>query len=216
VQYTVRDWRSRNRIKTPNGVFWLTVPVKGKGAREGLIRDVRIENEQQWQRKHLKSLESFYKKAKYFCEIVEMRKEVYRTRYEFLIDLDMEFIVEVYRYFSLQTRIMFSSEIPSTGNRDEKLLSICKYLDATHYLSGNAAKDYLRESIFEAIGIRVEWHNYSHPYYNQLWVTKHGFISHLSTLDLLFNHGRESLEILLGKKVILRPEGMKSQHANEV
>jgi hypothetical protein len=216
VQYTVRDWRSRNRIKTANGVFMLTVPVKARGARESLIRDVKVDNGQQWQRNHLKSLESFYKKAKCFADINEMINDVYRKSHEFLIDLDMDFIFRIHRYFSLNTKVIFSSEIPCTGEKDEKLLSICKYLKATHYLSGNAAKDYLIESIFIGEGINVEWHNYQHPYYNQLWVPKHGFVSHLSILDLLFNHGSESLEILLGKKVILPPQGIEIRHANDV
>jgi hypothetical protein len=215
VQYTVRDWRSRNRIKTPNGVLWLTVPVKAKGARQSLIRDVEIENGQQWQRKHLKSLESYYKKAKYFADINEMINDIYRKSYEFLIDLDMDFIFKVYRYCSLNTKIVFSSEIPSTGNKDDKLLSICKYLNATLYLSGNAARGYLRESIFVGEGINVEWQEYQHPYYNQLWLQEQGFISHLSIIDLLFNHGPDTLAILTGKKAIHQPQEILVRHSED-
>lgn len=214
VQYTIRDWRSRNRIKTPNGVFWLTVPVKARGARESLIKDIEVDNGQQWQQKHLKSLESFYKKAKFFADIYEIISDVYRKSYEFLIDLDMDFTLKVYQYFSLNAKIVFSSEIPVAGNKDEKLLSICKYFNATHYLSGNAAKGYLRESIFIAEGINVEWHNYQHPYYSQLWLQEQGFISHLSIIDLLFNHGPDALAILTGEKIIPKPEGMVIRHAD--
>jgi hypothetical protein len=216
VQYTIRDWRSRNRVKTPDGILWLTVPIKAKGIREKLINDVEIDTTQQWQKNHLKSLESFYKKTKYFDEIINVVSEVYKKNYNFLIDIDMDIILKIYHYFYLKTKICFSSDILSTGKKDEKLLSICKHLNATHYLSGNAAQEYLREPIFLTEGITVEWHNYRHPYYNQLWLKEQGFISHLSIVDLLFNHGPDSLAILTNQKVIPAPEGIKIRRADEV
>jgi len=215
VQYTIRDWRSRNRIKTPQGVIWLTVPVKSKKAREKLIKDVEIDNSHKWQEKHLKSLESFYKKGKFFDNVMSWIVDTYQKPFKFLIDLDMEIIFKVTQYLGIKSRILFSSEIPSEGTKDERLLSICKTLNATHYLSGNAAKAYLREEIFEKEGIKVEWHNYKHPYYNQLWLKQQGFISHLSIIDLLFNHGPESLDIITGKKRIPVPEGITIRHADE-
>jgi|Deesub1362A_J573_1020465.scaffolds.fasta_scaffold00522_19 hypothetical protein len=216
VQYTVRDWRNRNRIKTPNGVIWLTVPVESRGAREKLIKDVEIDNTQKWQERHLKSLESFYKRAKYFDEVMALIADLFKKTYRFLIDVDMDFIMKVRDYLSIDTKILFSSEIPSRGKKDEKLLSICKFLNSTCYLSGNTAKNYLRESIFAAEGIKVEWHDYQHPYYNQLWQKEQGFISHLSIIDLLFNHGPYSLAILTGEKVIPKPNDIVVRHAHEV
>lgn len=216
VQYTVRDWRSRNRIKAPNGVMWLTVPVRSKNSRDKQIKEIEIDNQQHWQEKHLRSIEFSYGRARYFKEVIELILDIYRKKYEFLIHVDMDFIFQVCEYLSIDTRIIYSSEIPSTCQKDEKLLSICKFLNATHYLSGNAAKDYLRESTFESDGITLEWHSYQHPYYDQHWVAKTGFISHLSILDLLFNHGPESLDILLGKKVIPSPQGAKIRYANEI
>lgn len=216
VQYTVRDWRSRNRIKTPHSVIWLTVPVRAKRAREKLIKDVEVFKTQQWQKKHLKSLESFYRRAKYFEEIVQLINDVYKKNYTFLIDVDMDFILKARKYLSINAEIIFSSEILSTGGKDEKLLSICKSLNSTHYLSGNAAKAYLTESVFKDEGITVEWHDYRHPYYNQLWQQEQGFISHLSIIDLLFNHGPDSIDILTDKKIIPRPEGSQVRQADEI
>ncbi len=216
VQYTIRDWRSRNRIKTSEGVLWLSIPVKAKGVRNKLIKDVEIDNTQPWQQKHLKSLESFYKKAQYYEEILDLFSDIYQKKYEFLIDVDMDFITKAKHYLSLKSNIVLSSEIPSVGNRDEKLLSICKYLNATHYLSGNAAKEYLREQIFTHEGIMVQWHDYRHPYYHQCWLKEQGFISHLSIIDLLFNYSHDSLSILTGQKVIPKPEGIRFRNANEV
>ncbi|MBI5638832.1 MAG: WbqC family protein [Nitrospirae bacterium] len=216
VQYTVRDWRSRNRIKSPNGILWLTVPVQARGARSRMIKDIATDDTQQWQEKHLKSLETSYRKAKYFHEIFDIISGTYQKKINFLIDIDMELIMKINHYLSLETKLVFSSEISSEGTKDVKLLSICKALNATIYLSGNAAKEYLRESIFVAEGIKVNWHDYEHPFYNQLWVKEHGFISHLSLIDLVFNHGPESLAILTGQKMIKKPEGIVTGHADKV
>ena len=216
VQYTVRDWRSRNRIKTPDGVLWLTVPVHSKGHRGSLIKDIKVDYTQLWQRKYIKTLESFYKRAKFFEEIVELAHSIYRKHYTFLIDIDMDFILKIKEYLSLMTTIVFSSNLPSSGGKDEKLLSICKYLNATQYMSGNTAKEYLRETIFSEEGITVEWHNYVHPFYRQLWLKEQEFISHLSVIDLLFNHGPDSRAILTGRKVIEKPEGIRIRHADNV
>ena len=216
VQYTPRDWRSRNRIKTADGILWLTVPVRAKGVRDKLIKDVEIDNEQNWQRTHLKSLKTFYRKSKYFDEIISTVIDIYEKRYRFLTDVDMDFILKVRDYMSIPTNLIFSSSLNSTGERDKKLLSICKSLDTTHYLSGNAAQNYLREDIFADDGVVVEWQNYQNPYYSQLWLKHHGFISHLSVIDLLFNHGKDSLDIILGKKLIPQPEDIKVRQANEI
>ncbi len=216
VQYTVDDWRNRNRIKTSQGVTWLTVPVRKKGVIKKLIKDVEIDNSHKWQKKHLKTIEMNYKRAPYYTDISELIFSIYRKKnIHYLIDLDTELIYKICEYLGLHRSIILSSNLKSEGKKDERVLSICKLLHATHYLSGNAAKDYLREEIFEADGVTVEWHNYNHPYYNQLWMKEQGFISHLSVIDLLFNHGPESLDILTGKKVIPEPPGIKVRHADE-
>jgi WbqC-like protein family len=216
VQYTVRDWRSRNRVKTPNGVTWMTVPVVSKAAREKQIREVEIDNGHPWQRNHFRTLETFYRKASYCGEILEIIRPMYERPYKFLIDVDLDFILDVRKYLQVGTEIVRSSDVPSTGAKDEKLLSLCRYFRATHYLSGNAAQGYLSEEKFLREGIRVEWHNYRHPRYTQLWTKQLGFISHLSVLDLLLNHGRESLSILSGNTIISVPSDLQVRSADEL
>jgi hypothetical protein len=206
VQYTKRDWRSRNRIKTTDGVIWLTVPVRAKGSRDKRIKDIEIDNAQDWARKHIRSIATFYKSARFYGEVMPVIERIYKKEFKYLIDLDLALTFEICQFLSLEREIVFSSKLGTESSKDDKLLSICMRLGGTHYLSGNAAKGYLRERIFEEDRISVEWHNYVHPYYRQLWVEKVGFVSHLSAIDLLLNHGRESLEILTGKKVI-KPEG---------
>jgi hypothetical protein len=214
VQYTTRDWRSRNRIKTPNGAMWLTVPVESKGARRKLIKDVKIDKTQKWQRMHMQNIQNFYKKAWHYDSVMEMARPLYSKDYIFLIDLLMDCIDAFRHYLELDKQVMFSSDIPSVTKKDEKLLAICKYLEATHYLTGNAAEGYLRESIFNEENIEVEWHNYKHPFYNQLWIQNNGFISHLSIVDLLLNHGPDSLAILTLEKSISKPADIVIRHAN--
>ena len=216
VQYTKRDWRSRNRIRTTDGVTWLTVPVRAKGSRKRLIKDIEIDNTQDWARKHIKSLMTFYKNARFYGEFMPVMERIYCKRFKYLIDLDLALASEICQFLSLERQIVFSSEFESEAKKDEKLLSICMHLGGTHYLSGNAAKGYLRERIFEEKRISVEWHNYAHPYYRQLWVRKVGFVSHLSVIDLLLNHGRESLYIVTGKQVIKPEEGINVIHADEL
>jgi hypothetical protein len=216
VQYTTRDWRSRNRIKTKDGMMWLSVPVKSKGVRLKKIRDVEIENSQKWNMHHLKSLKTFYRRALYYDEIMEICNSLYSRAFKYLIDLDMEFIMRFYEYLSMRTKVVFSSDVPWSGWKDERLLSICRHLGATHYMSGDAAKDYLRDRIFIAEGIVVEWHNYQHPFYKQVWLEEQGFISHLSVVDLLFNHGRESLDILTSTKIVENSRNIKARDASEI
>lgn len=216
VQYTVRDWRSRNRVKTPNGVTWLTVPVVSKAAREKMISEVEIDNGRPWQKNHLRTIESFYRKATCFGEILDLIRPFYERSYNYLVDVDLDIIFAVRDYLRIDTEVVRSSGVPSTGTKDEKLMSLCRYFGATHYLSGNAAQGYLREEMFLRDGIEVEWHNYRHPTYSQLWTKQQGFVSHLSVLDILFNHGKESLPILTGNKIVSVPPGLPVRSADEV
>ncbi len=216
VQYTVRDWRSRNRIKKPDGVLWLTVPIQSKGSREKLIKDVEVDSAQKWQRNHSKNLQSFYSKTPFFEQTMEMIGDLYEKSFQFLLDVDMDFISKVSHFLGIKAEVCFSSSLPSDGVKDEKLLSICKHLQATHYLSGNAARDYLREPLFNAEGISVEWHNYQHPVYHQRWLKEQGFISHLSIVDLLFNHGHDALDILSANKKVALPEGTQVRTADAI
>lgn len=215
VQYTVRDWRSRNRIKTPAGALWLSVPVMAKGNRRKTIKDVRIDNTLSWQKKHMESLMSFYKRSRYYSEIIDLMRNVYEKPYTFLIDVDMDIIKIISRYLALPSEVIFASDVPSSGEKDKRLLSICSALGATQYLSGNAAQGYLREPLFREAGIHIEWHNFQHPYYHQLWLKEQGFISHLSIVDLLFAHGPDSHDILEGHIIIERPQGVTIRHADD-
>ena len=211
VQWTTRDWRNRNRIRTAQGWSWLTVPVKlEKAYFEYSIKDVEIDNSHNWQEKHLGTLRTWYKKAPYFDEAYPLFDGILSKKPKFVIDLNYDLIFAICDYIELkETKFLFSQEmnISKEVKKTEKLLSIVEQIEGiTTYISGLSAKAYLEESKFEAKGIKVEWHNYSHPYYKQNTWGSDIFIPYLSIVDLLFNHGKESLEILSGSKIIEKPK----------
>lgn len=190
VQYTDRDWRNRNRIKTANGPCWLTVPVhKSRGM---TIRDVQISNIYGWVGKHLKSFDRAYAKAPYFVEIMGLLVDVLSQKWERLFELDIALIHAIMGYVGIMTPTIFASQIGGKGfGRTERLVHICNKLNPSEYLSGASAKNYLDKSLFG--NTEVKWHEYNHPEYRQQWGD---FMSHMSIMDLLFNYGPSSLSII--------------------
>ena len=220
VQWTIRDWRNRNRVRTPQGWSWLSVPTSlEKPYFEYVIKDVKIDNSQNWQRKHLGTLRSGYQKAPYFAEVYPLLENILGKKHEFVVDLNYELIFGICNYIGLgKTRFLFSQEmnISGEGKKTEKITGIIEAIGGvTAYLSGPAAKLYLDGSKFEEIGVEVAWHEYHHPYYRQNTWRSNIFISYLSVVDLLFNHGKESLGILSGTKIIEKPEGIQVVSADD-
>jgi len=198
VQYDKHGWRNRNRIKTAQGVQWLTIPVLIKKQDNPLIKEVLINNKVDWRRTHLKSIKQSYSRAPFFDTYFEIFEEIYSKEWKFLIDIDMAFISALMEKLGLTTEIRFSSSLGITGKGTQRLVDICLHLGASEYLTGDAAEDYLDESLFRLNGIELQYHHYQHPVYNQLYGE---FIPYLSVIDLLFNHGEESLDILTHKKL---------------
>ena len=194
VQYDKNGWRNRNRIKTPQGPQWLTVPVLTKGRNFPLNREVEINNTSPWQTKHLKSIVQHYGKAPFFDQSIGPVEGILERRWTFLMDLVMAFKDMLMKQLGLNRKIYFSSalKVPKLG-KTERLIEICRHFGADTFLEGDAGKDYIDEALFAKMRIRLEYHSYRHPVYSQL----HGeFVPYLSVIDLLFNHGGESLEIL--------------------
>lgn len=188
VQFTKNDWRNRNRIKTPKGIEWISVPVGQNINRR--ICDVTLPN-RGWQGKHWKTLQANYRRAPFFAEVAEVIEPLYKSHsYGGLSELNGVFIEAICRYLNISTKISHSWDYSLTEGRVERLVDICIKAGATHYISGPAAKNYLDESAFSSHGISVLWFDYSnYPEYPQLWgAFEHG----VSILDLLFNCGRNS------------------------
>ena len=188
VQFTKNDWRNRNKIKTPRGVEWISVPVGQNIGRR--ICDVTLPS-RGWQEKHWKTLEANYRRAPFFKEVAKVIEPLYRGRsYAGLSELNSVLIEAICRYLNIQTKLSHSWDYSMAEGRVERLIDICIKAGATHYISGPAAKDYLDESAFSSHGIRISWFDYSgYPEYPQLW----GAFEHrVCILDLLFNCGHSS------------------------
>jgi WbqC-like protein family len=216
VKYTERDWRNRNRIKTPDGVLWLTVPVVTKGLDGQKINEARIEKSKKWQLKHLKTIETFYRKANHFEVYFEELKHFFKRDYEFLCPFVVDLTFWITEKLGLDRKTVMSSELNvGCESKQDRLVNILKALDSNHFYEGKMGKGYIDTGLFVANGITVEFQDYDHPFYNQLWQEKLGYVSHLSILDLLFNHGPESLNILTGKISIRNENGTSVRHADE-
>lgn len=190
VQFTKRDWRNRNQIKTPQGPQWLTVPVLSKGKYDQKIKDTLLDG-QEWRAAHWKSLELNYRRAKHFEEVASWVKPLYLTADEtHLSELNLNFIRGINAYLGIPTHIANSSDYVLADDRNERLLSICTQVDGDEYVSGPSAKDYLDEAVFAAAGVKVTWFDYSgYSEYTQQWGE---FTHYVSILDLLFNCGKDA------------------------
>jgi hypothetical protein len=193
VQYTRRDWRNRNKVRVSEGWVWLTVPVQQKSRFAQSLLETRIDNSLSWRRKHLETLRQHYGKAPFFEKYFPRCQQIYEKDWEFLFDLCLETIQFLKEEIGIETPLLRSSEMKTSGAKTERLISSCRELGATHYLSGESASDYISEEDFSGQGIGLEYQNYEHPVYPQRYP---GFVPHLSAIDLLFNCGEQSLGIL--------------------
>ena len=187
VQYTRRDWRNRNQIKTATGLRWLTIPVEVKGKYLQKICDTRV-SDPAWARSHWSALSHEYAKAKYFREYRNVLEPLYlECAEESLSRVNYRFITAICGLLGIKTRISWSMDYPLAEGKNERLIALCKAVGANHYVSGPSASSYLDESLFSAAGIRLSLMDYSgYPAYRQL----HEPFEHAVTiLDLLFNEG---------------------------
>lgn len=194
VDYDRESWRNRNRIRTQPGSCWLTVPVQSKGKHGQKIMGVQIDNRHNWRKKHLKSLHHYYHNASYFKMLMPFFEKVYAREWNLLQELDMSIILFFKEYFGIPTKLVYASDLHGQGQKTERLVSLCRELQATTYISANGARDYLQVEQFDKAHIKVEFQNYKHPTYPQQY---DGFVSHLSVVDLVFNCGKRSFDILM-------------------
>lgn len=191
VQYEKNGYHNRNKIRTNEGWSWLTVPVK---ARFGMrLLDVPIDNQIKWSQKHKKTIETNYSKSLFFNDYWFSFKTIYDKKYDLLIDLNMEIIKYLLAQFKIPTRYTFSSTLNISESGSDKILKICKVLGANTYLSGPFGKQYLKEKDFVENKIMIKYQNFQHPVYRQ---SKKPFVSNMAAIDLLFNEGNNSENIL--------------------
>lgn len=195
VQYTRRDWRNRNLIKTANGPLWLTIPVEVKGRFDQRICDVTIADGG-WTQKHFESFQHHYARAPHFRILRDWLGELYAACRDerYLSRVNAHFLRALCDYLQIRTRITWSSDYSPPPERSARLLAICRELRATVYLSGPAAQAYLDVAAFAQHGIRVAWMDYSqYPEYPQLHPPfQHG----VSVLDLILMMGPNAARYL--------------------
>jgi len=195
VQYTKNDWRNRNKIKTPNGTEWITVPVSATS--ESLICEVGFQSAQ-WSTKHFKTLTALYSKAPYFKKYKEFFEYIYLERkWGTLSELNQYLITKIsHEFLGIKTQFTQSSEYNLEGKKLDRLLSLLKAANASSYLSGPAAMDYIDSSTFENNEIELLYKQYSdYKEYDQFHPP---FNHYVSILDLLFHAGPDSAYFIWG------------------
>jgi hypothetical protein len=194
VQYTRRDWRNRNIIKSPSGLLWLTIPVEVKGRYSQAIKDT-IVSDRQWNKSHWKTIVHCYSKAPCFEQNKETLEELYLGTNETHLSLiNYRFLTAINRLLGITTPITWSMDYKLKGDRTERLLGLCEQAGATEYLSGPTAKAYLDEEQFMRRGITVKYMDYSaYPEYRQLYSA---FEPKVSILDLILNEGPRAFKFM--------------------
>jgi hypothetical protein len=190
MQYTRRDWRNRNKIKTPTGVSWLTVPVQNKGKYFQKINETVI-SEERWAQKHWLSIQQNYIKAPYFKNYRSIFEDFYMNCEEKMLSkVNYQLIIIICDILNIKTKIRWSAEFNLIGDQSEKIINICKQLDAQIYFSGPAAREYFNMDVAIKNKIVVEWMNYEgYSKYTQLFSP---FVHEVTILDLIFNTGTSS------------------------
>ncbi len=198
VQYQVKDFNNRNKIKTANGDIWLTVPVLTKGYRDKKIREIEINNTIDWRKKHWRSIYINYKKTPFFERYASFLEEIYKKDWQYLADLNEYMLKWFMEQLGIKVKYSKASELNLEGYKSELVLDMCKKLGADIYVFGALGKDYAKEENFMKNGVNIYFQDYHHPVYPQAFGQ---FLPYLSIIDLLFNRGDKSLEVLMSGNI---------------
>ncbi len=195
MQYTRRDWRNRNKVRTQHGIKWLTIPVETKGKFLQKINETKI-SDHDWAQSHMMTLSQSYSKAPFWKELSPWVHELYQRaeKLDYLSEVNHLFLMEICKMLGITTKITWSSDYTLEDGKTERLAGLVKAAGGDYYLSGPAAKDYIVDSVFDDAGIILEYMNYDgYPDYPQL----HGeFDPYVSILDLLFMTGTKAREYM--------------------
>jgi hypothetical protein len=187
AQYTKRDWRNRNRIKTPNGPLWLTIPVDVKGRFLQAIKDTSV-SDPAWRERHWRSIQASYARAPFFQTYKPMLEDLYAgCTSDSLSEINCRFIKALCALLSIETPLTWSMDYVLPEGSTERLVALCRQAGATEYLSGPAARAYINPALFEEAGIALTYIDYSgYSEYSQLHPP---FDHHVSVIDLLVHTG---------------------------
>jgi hypothetical protein len=194
VQFDKRSWQQKNIIKTANGQLNLTIPVLTKNKFDQKINEVLIDYKDNFIKKHLVTIKQNYSKSQYFELYFDLIEKIYNQKPQYLFHLNMKFILFfMEKIFHEKKKYYFSSDLRLKTRKSQLILDICLKFNSTHYICAAGSKNYLDENAFNNENIKIEYSNYAHPIYKQLYGD---FISNLSTLDLVMNEGPNSWNII--------------------
>jgi hypothetical protein len=214
VQYKKNEYQNRNRIKTSDGWQWLTVHLRYKFPQK--INEVRINNSIDWKKKHLHALVTNYSKARYFEKYIGYFKELYSKEWEIISDINIEVVKRLCGFLGIEKRFLVASELTPplsspylrgglrrsyleggeggfSDEPTERLIKLCRLAGADTYLAGKDGAKYMDVEQFPKEGIKPLFQDFQHPVYDQLFGK---FETYMSVIDLLFNHGEESIRII--------------------
>lgn len=199
VQYTRSEYHSRQRVLTPNGPAWLSVPVLSVKGESQLIGQVRIDPKQPFRPRHLKLLRVGYPKAKYFDDVYGLVEEVYGRDQDSLADLSLDLIEALCRYVGSDVRIERASRLPHAGDNTERLVQLVRAVGGTVHLTSTfgTGRRYIEWERMQDAGIRIRSQDFDHPVYEQQGP---GFVPDLAAVDMLFACGPATGEILADRR----------------
>ena len=194
VQFKKNEWQNRNKIKTAAGGQWLTVPVMYRFPQ--LINEVEINNRERWQHKQQQAIISNYKKAPHWSVLEGFFTDLFQSQWQTISQLNIHVVKKLVEILGITTPLHIASEMgqfPEDPN--DRLIAITQYFGADTYLAGSGGRDYMYMDKYDRNSIKVLFQDYRHPVYDQLFGD---FLPYMSVIDLIFNHGDESLRILRG------------------
>lgn len=204
VQFEKNSLTNRNKIKTAQGWSWLTVPVKTKGQfKDCPIKDLEINNDLPWTKKHYQTILQNYKKAPYFENYKDFFEKFYNQECVHLNNVLMQSNDFLMKQLNITTPMKYSAALNPQKTKSDLVLELCQAVGATTYLSGPFGRDYLDRQSFAAAGIKILFHDYKMPEYPQLYT---GFEPFMSVIDMLLNCGQDSHKILQNPMDSLKTE----------
>lgn len=191
VQFKKNNFQNRNKIRTARGWSWVTVPVAITGHSGSMIKDMKVSPslEPWWRRKQRESWRQAYSRSPFASRIMPFIEELYDRPWDDLLEFNLRVIEKLFDEFGVEARVVRSSEVGSEGSSSSRLVSLCRALGATSYLSGSGGRGYLDERLFNEAGIAVEFRDFHHPVYRQ---GRREFIPGMTAFDMLFNVGPEA------------------------
>jgi hypothetical protein len=193
VQFKKNEWQNRNKIKTANGWQWLTVPVMYKYPQ--LINEVEINNKDKWQHRQRQTIISNYKKSPFWSLLEGFFEEIFSSEWQYISQLNIHVVKRLAGLLGITTPIHVASELGEfPEDPDDRLIALTKHFNAGVYLAGGGGKGYMDMEKYDRAGIEVIFQEYSHPVYDQLFGAFEPF---MSVVDLIYNHGEKSLDMLV-------------------